>query len=314
MKTVKGYKGFNPDLTCLGYQYVVGKKFKETASVGMYQKGFHFCEKPLHVLVHYVPYEYGVKLSRYCEVTGSGNVQSRHDVSVSDNIAINEDIGVMGLINAAISKSTYVNKNEQNSSHSSKEYEDIIGTTGTCTVTSVTGEYSIAINSDNYGVAASTAGQSAAVSRGYYSVASSIGRNSVSLCEHVNSVSAVTQTGSRAMTNNDYSISAASGWCSAATTGGKESIAASTAPKSLSQTSGETSIAASVNGYSSADGKDSIAIAINGAAKASVGNWLVLSDVKAGKVACVKAFYVDGEAVKADTYYRLRNGRLTPVL
>lgn len=42
---VKGYKVFNPDWTCKGFQYEVGKIFKEDVIPKCCKAGFHFCTK-----------------------------------------------------------------------------------------------------------------------------------------------------------------------------------------------------------------------------------------------------------------------------
>ena len=42
---VKGYKVFNPDWTCRGFQYEVGKTFEEDVTPECCEAGFHFCTK-----------------------------------------------------------------------------------------------------------------------------------------------------------------------------------------------------------------------------------------------------------------------------
>ena len=44
-QTVKGYKVFNPDWTCRGFQYEVGKIFEEDVTPECCKAGFHFCTK-----------------------------------------------------------------------------------------------------------------------------------------------------------------------------------------------------------------------------------------------------------------------------
>lgn len=75
--------------------------------------------------------------------------------------------------------------------------------------------------------------------------------------------------------------------------------------------------AATNTGYRSAatvDGKESVAISLgaSGYAKGAIGCWIVLAewDTKSGHRVDVKSFYVDGEKVKANTFYILRNGEL----
>ena len=45
MSEVKGFKVFNPDWTCRGFQYAVGKTFEENITPECCEAGFHFCLK-----------------------------------------------------------------------------------------------------------------------------------------------------------------------------------------------------------------------------------------------------------------------------
>ena len=56
----------------------------------------------------------------------------------------------------------------------------------------------------------------------------------------------------------------------------------------------------------------------NSRAKAKVGSWITLaewkwSDEKNHVPVCVKTEYVDGENIKADTWYQLKNGNFVEV-
>ena len=42
---MKGYKVFNPDFTCRGFQYEVGKTYEENVVPDVCEVGFHFCQK-----------------------------------------------------------------------------------------------------------------------------------------------------------------------------------------------------------------------------------------------------------------------------
>ena len=49
---ITGYKGFDKNLQCRGFQYEVGKEY-ETDEAELCKKGFHFCENPHDVLSYY---------------------------------------------------------------------------------------------------------------------------------------------------------------------------------------------------------------------------------------------------------------------
>lgn len=53
MSEVKGYKVFNPDWTCRGFQYEVGKIFEEDVKPSCCDRGFHFCEKAAECFSYY---------------------------------------------------------------------------------------------------------------------------------------------------------------------------------------------------------------------------------------------------------------------
>ena len=69
------------------------------------------------------------------------------------------------------------------------------------------------------------------------------------------------------------------------------------------------------NGHAEVDGKEAIAAAfgINGKAKACLGSWIMLAEweLKNGNwhIAAVKTAQIDGEKLKADTWYILKNGK-----
>lgn len=43
--SIKGYKVFNPDWTCRGFQYKVGETFVHNGDIEMCGSGFHFAVK-----------------------------------------------------------------------------------------------------------------------------------------------------------------------------------------------------------------------------------------------------------------------------
>ena len=51
---VKGYKVFNPDWTCIGFQYKVGETFEDDVTPKCCSRGFHFCTKASDCFSYYV--------------------------------------------------------------------------------------------------------------------------------------------------------------------------------------------------------------------------------------------------------------------
>ena len=92
------YKGMNKDMTCLGFQYEVGKEY-ETDKAEACKCGFHACEYPLDVFNYYPPAG-----SRFFEVEQSGEVRKNDDDSkvASTKIKIGAELSISGLVKAAV--------------------------------------------------------------------------------------------------------------------------------------------------------------------------------------------------------------------
>ena len=110
--------------------------------------------------------------------------------------------------------------------------------------------------------------------------------------------------GSPAATSKYKSTAATSGGYSTAATSGYKSTAATSGEYSTAATSGDKSTAV-------VEGKESIAIAggYKSMAKGALGCWLVLAERDdENHILGVKAIKVDGDRIKADTFYMLKDG------
>ncbi|MFW5611954.1 MAG: DUF7666 domain-containing protein [Prevotella pectinovora] len=96
---IHGFKGFDKDLKCRGFQYEIGKDYEQEGKVKCCDRGFHFCENPFDVFRYYSPSD-----SRYCEVEGDGNADKANDDSkvATSHIHISAEIGLNGLIKAGV--------------------------------------------------------------------------------------------------------------------------------------------------------------------------------------------------------------------
>lgn len=93
---LKAFKGFDKRLRCRGFQYEVGKEYREPGAL-LCCKGFHACENPLDTFRYYPPTD-----SRYCEVEIDDNGQRNSDDSkvCGEKIKIGAEIGLDGVIKA----------------------------------------------------------------------------------------------------------------------------------------------------------------------------------------------------------------------
>lgn len=157
---IKGFKGFDKDLKCRGYQYEVGQDFQEEGKIEVCSKGFHFCENPFDVFSYYPPSaENGI--NRYCVVEGGGSIDKDSDDTkiACSKLHISAEIGLKGLVEAGIKfildKVNWKDCKESN-----------------------TGNYSAATNTGYQSAATNTGHQSAAQVSGKDSIAIVTGKDS----------------------------------------------------------------------------------------------------------------------------------------
>ena len=125
-----------------------------------------------------------------------------------------------------------------------------------------------------------------------------------------------TNTGDRSATTveGNYSAATNTGNYSAATNTGDYSAATNTGYRSATTNTGDQSAATNTGDYSAAtvEGKESIAICIgyNGKAKGALGCWIALAEWDDGgeHIIDFKSVRVDGEIIKADVFYSLKDG------
>lgn len=156
---IRGFKGFDKDLKCRGFQYEIGKDYEHEGEVKCCERGFHFCENPFDVFRYYSPCD-----SRYCEVECDGNADKANDDSkvATSHIHISSEIGLNGLIKAGVK--FILDK---------VNYKDTKSTN--------TGDYSAATNTGDRSAATNTGDQSAATNTGERSAATVEGKESVAL-------------------------------------------------------------------------------------------------------------------------------------
>lgn len=104
MKTIKGFKGFDKDLQCRGFQYEVGKDYEQEGEIKICQSGFHFYENPADVFAYYPPVDNNGNMNRYCKVEGCGTIDiSPNDSKVTcSKLQVSTEIGINELIKASV--------------------------------------------------------------------------------------------------------------------------------------------------------------------------------------------------------------------
>ena len=101
---MKGYKVFNSDWTCRGFQYKVGETYEMDEEPVICERGFHFCQK-LKDCFYYYPFSQDVKIA---EVEAIGDIKHSDDFITkccTNKIKIIREIRFEDLIPAVQPKS-----------------------------------------------------------------------------------------------------------------------------------------------------------------------------------------------------------------
>ena len=148
-----GYKGFDKDLKCKGFQYRVGETYKLDEKIKICECGFHFCNIPVAVFEFYAPAD-----SRFALVEATGSIadDGQHKFC-TDEIKIVKELTLAEMIE--MTSTVYTN-------------------TGIRSAASNTGNCSVATNTGDCSVATNTGNRSAASVSGKSSVAVVFGRDS----------------------------------------------------------------------------------------------------------------------------------------
>ena len=248
---MKYYKGFNPDMTCRGFQFEEGKEYVHDGEVKLCESGFHACENPLEIFAHYPPCDGNGNLNRFHEVEMDDISDEREKGSTkvcARKIKVGAELNFFGLAKAHVE---WVKSNlDKNASAVNSGYR------------------SSAVNSGDGSSAVNSGDGSSAVNSG---------------------------NGSSAVNSGDGSSAVNSGNGSSAVNSGDESSAVNSGG----------------NGIAVAWGKD-------GKAKGAKGCYLVLSEWgefngNGYPLLGAKMVFVDGEKIKEDTFYELKNGRVRKV-
>lgn len=272
-KVIRGYKGFDKDLRCRGFQYEVGKEYEHEGQVKCCESGFHFCENALDVLRYYDP-----AMSRYCVVEGSGVVDEGTEDSklCAGKLKVVKEIGLREMIDEAVA-GIMKGVDWENDKEYNKE------------------DYPVVMRKGDYYAATSTGVRSAATTTGDKSAAVAIG---------IQSFAMVAGFYSAAMATGFKPAAMATGFKSAATAMGNKSTAINTGANSVASVEGKESIAI-------VTGKDSVAKGAMGCwlVLTERGEW----NGETCPIKEVRAVKVDGVTVMPDTYYGLKNGEIVKI-
>ena len=176
---MKAYKGFNPDMTCRGFQYKEGETYTEDKAE-LCDCGFHACEDPVDCLAYYAP-----DSSVYHEVE-LDEVSPRRDSDTkvaAKKITIGAKVDIASMVKASIdfrfSKTT-----EEKGGHATGD-RGAASATGDRGAASATGDRGAASATGDSGAASATGDRGAASATGYSGAASATGKAGIALAAGV---------------------------------------------------------------------------------------------------------------------------------
>ena len=268
VEIVKGFKATNKDMVCNPN----GKTFQYELGKEYKENKAELCDCGFHFCEN--PLDvlnyYDVCDSRFFEIEAKDVSDKRtYDTKrVSKKIKLTKEIGINGLIKAGFN---YIKEQ--------------------CEIKEIETDKKNIIDSGDYSQVATSGDGSQIATSGY---------------------------NSQVATSGDYSKVATSGYNSKVATSGYNSKVATSGDYSKVATSGDGSqVATSGDGSQVAiNGEYSVGMCagIDSRIKGKKGNWITLSewkydnDIKRHIPICVKSIQIDGEVIKEDTYYKLKNG------
>ena len=280
---MKGFKGFYKGLVCRGKKYKENTVFEEEAAE-ICKSGMHFCENPFDVLDYYDLVNTDGSFNEFAEVEALDKCLTDDNKKYcTKKLKIGAKLSFSGFVNACVEFILEKTKIEQ----TDEEDETVIGSSGDYAQIGSSGD-SAKIGSSGYSAKIGSSGNSAKIgSSGDYAKIGSSG---------------------------DYAQIGSSGYSAKIGSSGYSAQIGSSGNSAQIGSSGDYAQITS-------EGEDSVICCSghNSIVRAKKGSWITLSEWEKSFEKdrwipkCVKTKFVDGEIIKADTFYRLENGKFVEV-
>ena len=306
---IKSYKGFDKNLRCRDFQYKIGGIYEMDGEIKVCNRGFHACESPFDVFDYYTMID-----SRFCEVEQDGNIskEDRGTKICSSKIKIKAELKLADMINLGIEwlkEITLPEKIKTSIKDNSSGNYAKIGSSGDDAKIGSSGD-GAQIGSSGDDAKIGSSGDGAQIgSSGYDAQIGSSGYDA-----KIGSSGYDAKIGS---SGYDAQIGSSGNNAQIGSSGDNAKIGSSGDGAKIGSFGDGAKIGSSGNNAKiDSTGKDCVIMCagINPVAKASKGSWITLSEwsYSEGKQRyipiCVKTEFVDGEKIKADTYYSLKGG------
>ena len=289
---MKGFKGFYKGLVCRGKKYKENTVFEEEAAE-ICKSGMHFCENPFDVLDYYDLVNTDGSFNEFAEVEALDKCLTDDNKKYcTKKLKIGAKLSFSGFVNACVEFILEKTKIEQ----TDEEDETVIGSSG----------YSAQIGSSGDYAQIGSSGDSAKIGSSGYSA--KIGSSGYSA--KIGSSGDYAKIGS----SGDYAQIGSSGYSAKIGSSGYSAQIGSSGNSAQIGSSGDYAQITS-------EGEDSVICCSghNSIVRAKKGSWITLSEWEKSFEKdrwipkCVKTKFVDGEIIKADTFYRLENGKFVEV-
>ena len=341
-KVIKSYKGFDKNMKCRDFQYEVGKEYNIDGEIKCCNRGFHACKSPLEVWDYY-----DMLNSRFAEVEQSGKIDEKEKSTkvCSSHIKIKAELKLADIINIGVEwlkditspfkvktdgvlndnggkkkqigssgYSAQIGSSGDYAKIGSSGYSAKIGSSGYSAQIGSSGDYAQIGSSGNYAKIGSSGNYAKIGSSGYSAQIGSSGDSA-----QIGSSGGYAQIGS---SGDSAKIGSSGGYAQIGSSGNYAKIGSSGYSAQIGSSGDYAKIGSSGDSAQiDSTGEDSVIMCAGNKskAKAKIGSWITLaewewSDEKNRNVpVCVKTEYVDGENIKADTWYQLKNGKFVEV-
>ena len=303
---ITSYKGFDKNMKCRGFQYEVGKEYEMDGEIKCCNRGFHACKSPFEVWDYY-----DMLNSRFAEVEQTGKIDEEEKSTkvCSSHIKIRAELKLANIINIGVewlkditSPSKVKTDGALNDNGGRKKQigssgdSAQIGSSGNSAKIGSSGDYAQIGSSGDYAQIGSSGDYAQIGSSGDSAQIGSSGDSA-----KIGSSGDYAQIGS----SGDYAKIGSSGYSAQIGSSGYSAQIGSSGDSAQIDSTGEDSVIMCAGNKSEA--------------KAKIGSWITLSEwkwsdeKKRNVPVCVKTEYVDGENIKAETWYQLKNGKFVEV-
>ena len=301
-----GFKAYDPGLVCRGYQYEEGKTYKKNGHGVCVGGVTHYCVNPFDVLEYYPLVRDDGKFSEFTTVEAIDDpVTKDNQKFATSTIKIGVKLGFAGFIKACVDFVYEKTIKNMPSDKVETGYSAQIGSSGNYAKIGSSGNYAQIGSSGNYAKIGSSGNYAQIGSSGDSAQIGSSG-NYAKIGSSGNSA----QIGS---SGDSAKIGSSGNYAQIGSSGDSAQIGSSGYSAKIGSSGDSAKIDIS--------GNDSVgaAIGIDSVIKGAVGNWITLAewvydnDKQRYIPVCVKSAQIDGEIIKADTWYKLSGGEFVEV-